>query len=215
MDSVDKRMQQLKHRHYEALDERAADLSTRISEVEAELRAFDRHLEKVEKRMPSVFDRLEDFQRALAKGYQSELSSVFESFDNAVGAVLDQMKSELKTGLSRIEGIEGMVDKRRRAEEEFGINEDIGELPADVAPEPGDFSDFDEESFSDDAMEAEEGDEDWSGLTDSETDENMQMKESEEGAEGEEDFDEELPDIDSEEAAHRDNSEGMTESETA
>lgn len=135
LDGLENRMQELNSRQSEELDKRTSNLKTRISEVEAEIRGFERHLDKVEKRMPSVFDRLEDFQRALTKGYQNELSNVFDSFDNAVGAVLGQMKNELKTSLNRIDGIEEMVDRRRDAEESFGIGGDNANLAEHFAPD--------------------------------------------------------------------------------
>ncbi|MFP4176530.1 MAG: hypothetical protein ACLFT2_04830 [Candidatus Brocadiia bacterium] len=155
-DAVEKRVQEVNSRQSENLDDRASELSTRISELEAEIRAFDRHLDKMEKRMPSVFDRLEDFQRALTKGYQNELSNVFDSFDNAVGAVLDQMKNELQTSLNRIDGIEDMVDKRRRAEDNFGMGEPENEKSGEDDLPPLN------QGFEDVKREADSGDEETS-----------------------------------------------------
>jgi len=119
-DALEKRVQELHSRQSDLLEERVSELGGRISQARAEVKALERRLSEVEDRMPGLFDGLGEFKKALAKGYQSELSSMLGSFDNAVKALLSQMKDELRGSLSRIEGIESMIRGRRSAEEDVG-----------------------------------------------------------------------------------------------
>jgi uncharacterized protein YoxC len=170
LDSIEQRTQELYERQSDTLENRTSDLNQRLNEIaakleqtNAELKSVQHHVEEVENGMPSVFDRLEEFQHALARGYQSELSSVFESFDNAMGALLEQMKGELKGGLSRLEGIEGMIKSRKRAESQLADLEKQADIPHAVTAEPDDSindsdSDADAEDWLSESKEIEEGD---------------------------------------------------------
>jgi len=107
----------------ERIEQRAATLSDSISRLDARVghcdetvEQFRERVKEVESRIPGLFDRLDEFRDTLARTFQVELGGVLSSFDNSVGAILHQMKSEMKIGLSRIESIEGMVDSRRAAE---------------------------------------------------------------------------------------------------
>jgi chromosome segregation ATPase len=107
----------------ERIDKRASALSDAINKVESrashaneEVARFRQELSDVESRIPGLFDKLDEFRETLGKTFQAELGSVLNSFDNSVSSVLQQMKSELIMGVSRIESIESMVRSRHSAE---------------------------------------------------------------------------------------------------
>ena len=90
-------------------------LDSRVGRSDDQMQQFRERVAEVENRIPNLFDRLDEFRGALAKTFQVELGSVLSSFDNSMGAILQQMKSDLQLGISRIEGIESMVRTREKA----------------------------------------------------------------------------------------------------
>jgi len=134
----------------ERLDRRTADLNDRIVQVEDRMSTaqedvgrFREQLAEVEARIPGLFDRLDEFRETLGKTFQAEISSVLNSFDNSMTGVLQQMKSELVMGISRIESIESMVRSRHRAERTL-----LGEpeVPEVVEEDEGKFAEWEEEA---------------------------------------------------------------------
>lgn len=120
-------------------------LESRLGKCGEDIERFRERVDEVERRIPGLFDRLEELRNALARSFQVELSGVLSSFDNSVTAILHQMKSELQVGVGRIEGIENMVRSRQRAQrsllgattsdelpEEFGGEEEFEEWEAEA-----------------------------------------------------------------------------------
>lgn len=108
----------------ERIDQRSSTLSDQINKLDSHvsqsneaIERFKVRIDEVERRIPGLFDKIEEFRNTLARTFQVELSSVLNSFDNSVGAVLHQMKSELQIGVARIESIENMVQSRKQAEQ--------------------------------------------------------------------------------------------------
>jgi hypothetical protein len=85
-------------------------------EVLRQMESNNHRIASVEKRIPDIYEHLEDFRATLGRIFENELSAVLDSFDSSVTAVLDHMKGELEMGINRIEGIENMVHSRQRAE---------------------------------------------------------------------------------------------------
>ena len=118
------RIEQTETRLSERMDERTSPVVAKMGSIETQgqelsrqVETFRHRVDEVEIRIPNLYDRLEEFRETLAKIFQSELGSVLESFDGSVTAVLNQMKTDLQMGITRIEGIEGMVRSRQRAED--------------------------------------------------------------------------------------------------
>jgi len=118
-----KRIAELEAGLRRSIDERAAHVTEKVGVVEAQARqmaqegqAFRERIDQVESRIPSLYDRLDEFQTTLAQVFKNELGAVLGSFDSSVSAVLQHMKAELHTGIAQIEGIENMVRSRRQAE---------------------------------------------------------------------------------------------------
>lgn len=86
------------------------------NEVLRQMESNNSRIAEVEKRIPDIYEHLEDFRTTLGNIFQNQLSAVLNSFDSSVAAVLDHMKGELEMGINRIEGIENMVHSRQRAE---------------------------------------------------------------------------------------------------
>jgi len=72
--------------------------TTKIAQFEENLNALRDHVVKLE-------DYLHEF-------FEVEVKNVFDSFDNNVCSVLDQMKAELMRGVSRIEEIQTVVTSK-------------------------------------------------------------------------------------------------------
>ncbi|MFP4027407.1 MAG: hypothetical protein ACLFWL_06415 [Candidatus Brocadiia bacterium] len=208
LDGMEERTQGLHSRQTEMLEDRSSELSGRIAKTDAEIEQlrneFDslrNHVQKVEREMPGVFDRLDEFKNAIARGYKSELSSVFESFDNSISAMLDQMRAELETGLSRINGIESMVRKRKNAEDVFAGEDEVPGKSSDIPSEEDqiekDFlSKADEEETTEEAGE----DKETPGEKDDETPQETKVAKT--NVEAEEET--ELPPVDEEETTEKD-----------
>jgi chromosome segregation ATPase len=104
----------------ERLEEHRTALADSLARLGAGLQQVDRfkeRLDEVESRIPGLFDKLDEFRDTLARTFQAELGSVLKSFDTSLDSILEEMKSELRLGVSRIETIEGMVRSRHKAEE--------------------------------------------------------------------------------------------------
>jgi len=148
----------------ERIDRRTSALTDSISKVESracqaseEVARFREQLAEVERRIPGVFDKIEEFRETLGRAFQAELHSVLNSFDNSVTGVLQQMKSELSMGIMRIESIEGMVESRQRAEQTLlGLPEGGGD--------EGSFAEWEEEAKELEAAEDEEDEDEGEGL---------------------------------------------------
>ncbi len=119
---LNERMAELEARFRQRLDERTAGVPESILSIEArtlelrqEAESFGQRVDQVENSIPNLHEQLEEFRTTLSTIFQNELSAVLGSFDNSVAAVLDQMKADLHTGITRIESIENMVRSRRKA----------------------------------------------------------------------------------------------------
>jgi len=132
-------MQQRIDERSAALSDSISKLDARVSRAEEQVARFRERVDEVEDRIPNLFDRLDEFRGTLARTFQGELSSVLNSFDNSVAAILQQMKSELQLGISRIESIESMVRSRERAEQGLlGFPSPASALPgAEREEQPG------------------------------------------------------------------------------
>ncbi len=130
------------------LQGRISTLDVRVQEATERVETFRRRVDEVEARVPGLFDRIDEFREGLARTFQAELGSVLNSFDNSIGAVLEEMKSELQLGISRIESIESMVGSRKGAERAL--------LGAPEAPRPAEGPPQEEEEFEEWGEEAKE-----------------------------------------------------------
>ncbi len=141
-----------------ALSDSISKLDSRAGRAEDQVQQFRERIAEVESRIPNLFDRLDEFRNTLAKTFQVELSGVLNSFDNSMGAVLQQMKSDLQLGISRIEGIEGMVRSRERAERTLLGAPGEGALPEPAGEEEGEFEEWEQQAKE--LAESEEPEED-------------------------------------------------------
>jgi len=132
-----------------ACDDSLSKLNARVGRFEDNEARFRQRVEDVEARIPGLFDRLDEFRDTLASTFQVELSTILRSFDSSVGAVLQQMKAELQTGVSRIEGIESMVKSRQNVERTL-----LGTSAGGGLPEPGEGLGEDEMAFEEWEVEA-------------------------------------------------------------
>ncbi|NLW50542.1 MAG: hypothetical protein GXY85_06815 [Candidatus Brocadiaceae bacterium] len=136
-DALQERLEQ----HRSALSEVIGKGEARLSRLDEQLKACRERIDEVEARIPNLFDRLDDFREMLGRTFQAELGGVFDSFDNSVSAILQQMKSELQLGVSRIESIEGMVRSREKAERSLLGGRGEPALPG-AAAEPEESDEF-------------------------------------------------------------------------
>ncbi len=139
----------------ERVEQRAADLSdaihrleSRVTRASEEVGRFRGRVDDVESRIPNLFDRLDDFRDALGRTFQVEINSVLSSFDSSLAAILQQMKSDLQLGLSRVESLETMVRSRERAEKSLlGTPEGSpAPLPSSLEEEEKEFAEWEEEA---------------------------------------------------------------------
>ena len=122
-EALRERIEEAEERFANRVDRKTDGIVARVSKVEEqsqdvlrEMESFRQRVSSVEKRIPDIYDHLEEFRNTLARIFRGELSTVLDSFDSSVAAVLDHMKDELRMGINRIEGIEGMVKSRQKAE---------------------------------------------------------------------------------------------------
>ena len=141
----------------ERVEQRAADLSdaihrleSRVARASEDVGRFRDRVDEVEGRIPNLFDRLDDFREALGRTFQVEINSVLSSFDSSLGAILQQMKSDLQLGLSRVESLESMVRSRERAEKSL-----LGTPEGAAAPLPNSLEE-EEQEFAEWEAEAKE-----------------------------------------------------------
>jgi hypothetical protein len=80
-----------------------------------EAQGIQQRVDEVERRIPSLQEKLEHFRLTLAGIFRNELGAVLSSFDTSVSAVLEHMKADLHMGVARIETIEEMVRNRQQA----------------------------------------------------------------------------------------------------
>ena len=161
------RIEQTETRLSERMDERTSPVVAKMGSIETQgqelsrqVETFRHRVDEVEIRIPNLYDRLEEFRETLAKIFQSELGSVLESFDGSVTAVLNQMKTDLQMGITRIEGIEGMVRSRQRAEDallgplgkpELAEAPEAEEVEPEPEPAPAEFEERAEEALEEEA----------------------------------------------------------------
>jgi len=79
-----------------------------------------KEMERLAERTNEQIDRLEEYIRDF---FDSELKSVFRSFDKTVGSVLGEMKSELLRGIKRIDEIQAVVDSKSLAQDRVSEGE--------------------------------------------------------------------------------------------
>ncbi len=137
----------------ERIEQRASSLSdsihkleSRASESNENVERFRRRIDEVESRIPNLFDKLDDFKQTLGKTFQAELGSVLNSFDNSLAALLQQMKSDLQLGLSRIEGIQNMVHSRERAERNLLGTPEEAAVGSALEEEEAEFAEWEQEA---------------------------------------------------------------------
>ncbi len=139
----------------ERVEQRASDLldtihrlESRVSRASEDVGRFRERIDDVERRIPNLFDRLDDFRDALGRTFQVEISSVLSSFDSSLTSILQQMKSDLQLGLSRVESLETMVRSRERAEKSLlGTPEGTpAPLPGSLEEEEQEFAEWEEEA---------------------------------------------------------------------
>jgi hypothetical protein len=141
-----------------SLSEAMSKLDSRISYADEEIDRFRGRVSEVENRIPGLFDRLDEFRGVLAKTFQAELGSVLSAFDSSVSGILEQMKAELRMGISRIESIESMVRSRERAERSLlGVPDEVV-LPGAAARDQEDFEEWEQQAKE--MAESDEPDED-------------------------------------------------------
>ena len=96
-----------------AMKEAANKVEQRMAEVqqrmEERLGGFEEQVTAVRNHLTQLEDYLRDF-------FEVEVKNAFDSFDNTVTDVLDQMKSELLRGVDRIEDIQTVVSGRTGVE---------------------------------------------------------------------------------------------------
>ncbi len=146
---LDKRSDLLQERIEErvgSLTDSISALDGRVTRADDQIDAFRAKLEDVEARIPNLFDKLEEFRGTLGRSFRAELSSVLNSFDNSLAAVLQQMKSDLEVGIDRIESIEGMVRSREQAEQSLLTTGEPPEVPAPSETEEEEFEEWEKEA---------------------------------------------------------------------
>ncbi|MHC4592962.1 MAG: hypothetical protein ACYS8L_09755 [Planctomycetota bacterium] len=127
------------------LADSVSKLDARLGRALEDVESFRQRIAEVDGRIPGLFDRLEEFRDTLAKTFQVEIGSVLGSFDNTLGSILQEMKTELQVGVSRIESIESMVKSRERTERTLLGSPDAPELPG-AAQEEGEFEEWEQEA---------------------------------------------------------------------
>jgi hypothetical protein len=128
------------------LDEGLARLDASASSLREDMDGLRTRLDEVEGRVPGLLDQLDELRETLGRTFQSELSGVLSSFDTSVAGILEQMKSELQIGISRIEGIEQMVRGRERAERALLAGASDQELEAGEDEESSRFAEWEQEA---------------------------------------------------------------------
>lgn len=141
-DLIQERIEQQGAAHSESISK----LEARVSRATEEVGGFRERITEVEGRIPGLFDRLDEFRDTLAKTFQAELSGVLTSFDSSISGILEQMKSELQMGVSRIESIESMVRSRERAERTLLGSATETALPASLSEEEQEFEEWEQQA---------------------------------------------------------------------
>ena len=91
-----------------------ADLSSRAEEFEQSVSARVQELQTLADTTHGRIGKLEDYIRDF---FDEKLKSVFRSFDETVGSVLGEMKSEMLRGVKRIDEMQAMVGSKSMAEQ--------------------------------------------------------------------------------------------------
>jgi DNA repair exonuclease SbcCD ATPase subunit len=139
----------------ERVEQRASSLSDTMHRLESraaraseDVERFRARVDEVERRIPNLFDRLDEFRETLGRTFQVELNSVLNSFDSSLVSILQQMKSDLQLGLSRVEGLEAMVRSRERAEKSLlGAAEGAAPpLPGSLEEEEKEFAEWEQQA---------------------------------------------------------------------
>ena len=99
----------------DAAVEAALAADGRARDALREAQGMQERVDDVERRIPTLQEKLEHFRLTLASIFQNELGAVLSSFDSSVSAVLEHMKADLHMGVARIETIEEMVQSRQKA----------------------------------------------------------------------------------------------------
>lgn len=146
--ALKRRLADLEGRFVARLDDRSDQIERRVGGVEsravqlfAESETVRRRVDQVEERIPNLYERMEEFRNTLARIFQDELGAVLGSFDTSVAAVLDQMKTDLRMGITRIESIESMVHSREKAGRNLLSVSDGRSLPEAEEEAPMDLGD--------------------------------------------------------------------------
>lgn len=105
----------------EQMDDQAREHQWKMEELR-------RRMGKVEDRIPSLYEHLDEFRATLSTVLEKELGEVMHSFDSSVDSVLDQMQEQLETGIQNIEGIKSMVRGRKAAEHNLLESADLSTL---------------------------------------------------------------------------------------
>lgn len=201
LDQKGDRLQERVEERASALSERIAGVESRTQKVTEDVERFRERVDEVEARIPNLFDKLDEFQETLSRTFQAEMNSVLNSFDNSLASLLQQMKSDLQLGISRIEGIESMVRSREEAERNLlGPARETTPQTA-LEEEEGEFAEWEEEAKELEQMAPEEGEEAAEEELEEETEDQLldAIPVSDEQEEGEEPTESELEFTESEE----------------
>jgi len=98
-------------------EQRLQETDARRRELLAAVDGLRERIDEVQGAMPTLYEQLDQFRTTLSRVFRTEVGSVLSAFDNSVGAVLEHMKADLHMGLTRLEGIESMVQSRHKAEQ--------------------------------------------------------------------------------------------------
>ncbi len=89
-------------------------LLERFKQFESDL---GERVDQAERLAGTTRERLIKLEKYLKEFFEIELKSVFESFDNTVASILEEMKVELLRGVERIEDIQAVVDSKSYAQD--------------------------------------------------------------------------------------------------
>ena len=135
LEDIDARVHQLNTGQSDLVEKRTAELDGKVGQMAGEILSVRTQLQAAEDRLTGMWEGLEDIKGTLAEDRRGEILGMLESFDSTFAVVLDQMKTQLTEGLGRIEGIEGLLQERKRAQEELAAGGNGGG-PEPASPRP-------------------------------------------------------------------------------
>ena len=98
------------------LESATRDLDERMTQVE---QSTSKRTGELEERVNGLLNHITQLEEYLREFFEVEVKNSFDSFDQTVTNVLDQMRAELLRGVDRIEEIQSVVGSKTAAEDRF------------------------------------------------------------------------------------------------